>query len=117
MNLVDYPHRSGEGESPNWEKKPTIPQGYFAFGRPNFDLTSSSFSRAAPQALFRRSSIVLKYLNSNFPKSFEDGIHIKIIFSFYLKPWHRSKLRPSLSSHKGNPFYFGNSTAKFISGI
>nr|YP_010467637.1 Ycf1 protein [Smyrnium olusatrum]UVF29643.1 Ycf1 protein [Smyrnium olusatrum] len=31
---------------------------------------------------------------------FKDGIQIKIIFPFYLKPWHRSKLRPSFSSYK-----------------
>nr|YP_010695679.1 Ycf1 protein [Ligusticum yushuense]WCF68112.1 Ycf1 protein [Ligusticum yushuense]WVH46007.1 hypothetical protein RF1 [Trachydium subnudum] len=31
---------------------------------------------------------------------FKDGIQIKIVFPFYLKPWHRSKLRPSFSSYK-----------------
>nr|WNH39143.1 hypothetical protein RF1 [Tongoloa sp. LG-2021b] len=31
---------------------------------------------------------------------FKDGIQIKIVFPFYLKPWHRSKSRPSFSSYK-----------------
>nr|YP_010696811.1 Ycf1 protein [Pleurospermum szechenyii]WCF69676.1 Ycf1 protein [Pleurospermum szechenyii] len=31
---------------------------------------------------------------------FKEGIQIKIVFPFYLKPWHRSKLRPSFSSYK-----------------
>nr|YP_010696549.1 Ycf1 protein [Pleurospermum longicarpum]WCF69414.1 Ycf1 protein [Pleurospermum longicarpum] len=31
---------------------------------------------------------------------FKDGIQIKIVFPFYLKPWHRSKLRPSFFSYK-----------------
>nr|YP_010045695.1 hypothetical protein RF1 [Meeboldia microloba]QPG24249.1 hypothetical protein RF1 [Meeboldia microloba] len=31
---------------------------------------------------------------------FKDGIQIKIVFPFYLKPWHRSKLRPSFSFYK-----------------
>nr|YP_010412778.1 hypothetical protein RF1 [Sinocarum vaginatum]URQ16097.1 hypothetical protein RF1 [Sinocarum vaginatum] len=31
---------------------------------------------------------------------FKDGIQIKIVFPFYLKPWHRSKLKPSFSSYK-----------------
>nr|YP_010492236.1 hypothetical chloroplast RF19 [Carum buriaticum]UWM94547.1 hypothetical chloroplast RF19 [Carum buriaticum] len=31
---------------------------------------------------------------------FKDGIQIKIVFPFFLKPWHRSKLRPSFSSYK-----------------
>nr|YP_010631021.1 Ycf1 [Pimpinella diversifolia]WBN97992.1 Ycf1 [Pimpinella diversifolia] len=31
---------------------------------------------------------------------FQDGIQIKIVFPFYLKPWHRSKFRPSFSSYK-----------------
>nr|APB94511.1 Ycf1 [Daucus syrticus] len=35
------------------------------------------------------------------PKNwFKDGIQIKIVFPFYLKPWHRSKLRTSFSSYK-----------------
>nr|APB96380.1 Ycf1 [Daucus conchitae] len=35
------------------------------------------------------------------PKNwFKDGIQIKIVFPFYLKPWHRSKSRPSFSSYK-----------------
>nr|YP_010696292.1 Ycf1 protein [Pleurospermum gonocaulum]WCF69071.1 Ycf1 protein [Pleurospermum gonocaulum] len=35
------------------------------------------------------------------PKNwFKEGIQIKIVFPFYLKPWHRSKLRPSFSSYK-----------------
>nr|APB96635.1 Ycf1 [Caucalis platycarpos] len=42
---------------------------------------------------------------------FKDGIQIKIVFPFYLKPWHRSKLRPSFSSYKDlkkeqQKFYF-----------
>nr|UEP17501.1 hypothetical chloroplast RF1 [Gentianopsis barbata] len=33
---------------------------------------------------------------TEFPKNWlRDGIQIKILFPFYLKPWHRSKLRPS----------------------
>nr|YP_010035941.1 hypothetical chloroplast RF19 [Changium smyrnioides]QQQ89177.1 hypothetical chloroplast RF19 [Changium smyrnioides] len=31
---------------------------------------------------------------------FKDGIQIKIVFPFYLKPWHRSKLKPSFFSYK-----------------
>nr|QWQ51288.1 hypothetical protein RF1 [Dickinsia hydrocotyloides] len=31
---------------------------------------------------------------------FKEGIQIKIIFPFYLKPWHRSKSQPSFSSYK-----------------
>nr|YP_010271778.1 hypothetical chloroplast RF19 [Pterocyclus wolffianus]UKB87885.1 hypothetical chloroplast RF19 [Pterocyclus wolffianus] len=31
---------------------------------------------------------------------FKDGIQIKIVFPFYLKPWHRSKSRPSFFSYK-----------------
>nr|QWQ52939.1 hypothetical protein RF1 [Anthriscus sylvestris] len=35
------------------------------------------------------------------PKNwFKDGIQIKIVFPFYLKPWHRSKSRPSFSAYK-----------------
>nr|YP_010412863.1 hypothetical protein RF1 [Acronema schneideri]URQ16182.1 hypothetical protein RF1 [Acronema schneideri] len=42
---------------------------------------------------------------------FKDGIQIKIVFPFYLKPWHRSKLKPSFSSYKDikkeqQKFYF-----------
>nr|QWQ52326.1 hypothetical protein RF1 [Oenanthe linearis] len=42
---------------------------------------------------------------------FKDGIQIKIVFPFYLKPWHKSKLRPSFSSYKDikkeqQKFYF-----------
>nr|YP_009753424.1 hypothetical protein RF1 [Cuminum cyminum]QIT06701.1 hypothetical protein RF1 [Cuminum cyminum] len=42
---------------------------------------------------------------------FKDGIQIKIVFPFYLKPWHRSKLRTSFSSYKDlnkeqQQFYF-----------
>nr|YP_010514724.1 hypothetical protein RF1 [Ostericum maximowiczii]UXL86710.1 hypothetical protein RF1 [Ostericum maximowiczii] len=42
---------------------------------------------------------------------FKDGIQIKIVFPFYLKPWQRSKLRPSFSSYKDlkkeqQKFYF-----------
>nr|QZZ24297.1 hypothetical protein RF1 [Bupleurum yunnanense] len=33
-------------------------------------------------------------------KWFKEGIQIKIIFPFYLKPWHRSKSRPYFSSYK-----------------
>nr|YP_010156352.1 Ycf1 [Pternopetalum davidii]QQY86440.1 Ycf1 [Pternopetalum davidii] len=46
------------------------------------------------------------------PKNwFKDGIQIKIVFPFYLKPWHRSKLRPSFYSYKNlkkeqQKFYF-----------
>nr|YP_010631105.1 hypothetical protein RF1 [Pimpinella purpurea]WBN98076.1 hypothetical protein RF1 [Pimpinella purpurea] len=31
---------------------------------------------------------------------FKEGIQIKIVFPFYLKPWHRSRSRPSFSSYK-----------------
>nr|YP_010962308.1 hypothetical protein RF1 [Tongoloa elata]WNH40929.1 hypothetical protein RF1 [Tongoloa elata] len=31
---------------------------------------------------------------------FKDGIQIKIVFPFYVKPWHRSKSRSSFSSYK-----------------
>nr|YP_004222704.1 hypothetical chloroplast RF19 [Anthriscus cerefolium]ADD13696.1 hypothetical chloroplast RF19 [Anthriscus cerefolium] len=35
------------------------------------------------------------------PKNwFKEGIQIKIVFPFYLKPWHRSKSSPSFSSYK-----------------
>nr|QGT33687.1 hypothetical protein RF1 [Chamaesium mallaeanum] len=31
---------------------------------------------------------------------FKDGIQIKIVFPFYLKPWHKSKSRPFFNSYK-----------------
>nr|QXI89115.1 hypothetical protein RF1 [Sinogentiana souliei] len=55
---------------------------------------------------------------TEFPKNWlRDGIQIKILFPFYLKPWHRSKLRPSRRNLTQNKKEINDSCFLTVSGM
>nr|QXI85248.1 hypothetical protein RF1 [Sinogentiana striata] len=55
---------------------------------------------------------------TEFPKNWlRDGIQIKILFPFYLKPWHRSKLRPSRRNLTKNKKEINDSCFLTVSGM